>query len=291
VLQILGASVLPAACFYLVFRLDVAALGPQAYATWAGAVAVGLLGVVAHGTGARALTSAHLAAGALVGAALGAYATAWAFVYHLQCGMEATAFAPGAAPSVAACDAANKTLASWLLALTGLATVLSFLPALALDVGVLRASTARRAAFAARRQAIRVAVDAQTRLVAAGDRPTVTPGTLCEWVAALLASGDAVAAVAGERCRLALRDRGYEMPLRRGGERRKSRASGGGGGGGGGGRTDIMAYAGLGPASPGGGSPPGGGALGAGGDDADAAERGRARVKPHQITPEPSQRG
>ena len=47
-----------------------------------------------------------------------------------------------------------------------------------LSILALHASLASHAAVQGRRQALRVGIDQQTRLIVAGDKPTVTPGTL-----------------------------------------------------------------------------------------------------------------
>jgi len=96
----------------------------------------------------------------------------------------------------------------------GLAAVVSAIPSLCIDVQILMAVGAQHSTGAARVQATVVAVEQQTRLIAAGDKPTVTPGTLSDWVSSLLASEDDVGHLAGERCMNALRGRGYELPIK-----------------------------------------------------------------------------
>jgi len=119
--------------------------------------------------------------------------------------------------------------------LQGLGALVSALPALCYDVQILMAVAARRAASAAKLQALAVAVEQQTRLIAAGDKPTVTPGTLSDWVSGLLATRDKAFVNTAERCRLALRGRGYELPVKVGGKgtgqvKKREPADEGGGG-------------------------------------------------------------
>jgi hypothetical protein len=267
---------------------------------------------LAHGAASTALTVVHLVFATLTGAALGAYCTAWWFVLQLQCSVAQGAFAgcasPAcpcaaaaacsaaelAAPGCAACEAPPAELCAavhrqyniYLLAFTGLAALLAALPALVLDVQVLTAGAARRGAAAARKQAMRVAVDQQTRLVLAGDKPTVTPGTLGDWVSSLLAAGDPVLGASAEKCRGALRARGFELPLR-GGAHRPGSPGGKGGG--------ALAPAAPAPAAPRVAELVGEGSAAGFGDLFDMAERGEGRsggrgggrrVKRQQVTPE-----
>ena len=62
-------------------------------------------------------------------------------------------------------------------------------------------------------QATRVFVDQQSRLVAAGDKPTCTPGTLAEWVADLDRSGHASCQKSAEKCRYILQQRGFDLNI------------------------------------------------------------------------------
>lgn len=170
---------------------------------------------------------------------MAAYATAWAFVIDLECSISQVSYSgcnpttcpcaatnrcsladladPGcaacAAPTSEACDQAIKTLNVYLLSFNGLVFLLAALPVLCLDVYLLMLGAARRSAATARLAAITVGVEQQTRLICAGDKPTVTPGTLADWVTALISKGDEFAKAAGEKCRVSLRGRGYELPI------------------------------------------------------------------------------
>lgn len=175
------------------------------------------------------------------------------------------------------------------------------IPVLCLDVQILISISDQRTTTISRLQATSVAVEQQTRLIAAGDKPTVTPGTLSDWVSLLLNCPDdhddeACLAMA-TRCLNALRGRGYELPVK-----------GTGRGGKGGGRarptgsrdsqpdTALAGRASYGGTAGGSCNPApssiGGIQTRGGGDDAmDAAERGgRQRPKKlQQITPENSE--
>jgi hypothetical protein len=59
--------------------------------------------------------------------------------------------------------------------------------------------------------AIRIFVEQQSRLVASGDKPTCTPGTLAEWVADLDRSGHAPCQESADKCRYILQQRGFDL--------------------------------------------------------------------------------
>lgn len=195
-----------------------------------------LQGVLAHGSRNRDLVVAHLVLGTLLVAAFAGYSTAWWFVLQLQCNIAQRSFtgcescpcaatgtcaavdlASGAcaqcfAPRADLCAGVHSTYNMYLLAFNGCTALFWALPTLCVDVQVLIAGSARRGSEASRLEALRVGVEQQTRLIAAGDKPTVTPGTLSDWVTALLGGGPRAKAAA-EQCRVALRARGYELPI------------------------------------------------------------------------------
>ena len=117
------------------------------------------------------------------------------------------------APREEVCAAVHDSYNMYLLAFTGLTLVVAAIPVLIVDILVMMASIARHAATAARLAAVRVGVEQTTRLISAGDKPTVTPGTLTDWVSALLSRGDASAVAVADKCRKELRKRGYELPV------------------------------------------------------------------------------
>lgn len=205
------------------------------------AALLGLIGFLAHGVGSTVLILIHLVSGALFTAAVAAYSTAWWFILELQCSIAQQSYqgcdpatcpcaatdscsagdlaATGAcaackAPREEVCDPVHQANVKFTLAFTGLIMLVLALPVLCIDVQVLMLGAARRAARTARVAAIRVGVEQQNRLISAGDKPTVTPGTLTDWVATLLAHGDAVTKFVAEKCRAALRARGYELPVK-----------------------------------------------------------------------------
>jgi hypothetical protein len=200
-----------------------------------------LIGFLAHGVGSTILTLVHLVSGALFSSAIAAYSTAWWFILQLQCNIAQQSYqgcdpiacpcaATGScsagdlaesgpcaackAPREEVCDPIHQSYTMYTLAFTGLAVLVLSLPGLCIDVHILMLGAARRAAKNARLAAIRVGVEQQNRLISAGDKPTVTPGTLTDWVAILLAHGDAATKFVAEKCRAALRARGYELPVK-----------------------------------------------------------------------------
>jgi hypothetical protein len=210
------------------------------------AALLGFFGFLAHGVCSSILTLIHLVSGALFTAAVAAYSTAWWFVLELQCSIAQQSYqgcdildcpcaatdscsaadfaASGScaacrAPREEICNAVHQSYTIYTLAFTGLAMLIFSLPVLCLDVHVLMLSAARKAAKNARLAAIRVGIEQQTRLISAGDKPTVTPGTLTDWVAALIAHGDVAMKFVAEKCRAALRARGYELPLKGAGKK------------------------------------------------------------------------
>jgi hypothetical protein len=202
---------------------------------------VGLLGFLAHGVGSGVLTLVHLVSGTLCTASLAAYSTAWWFILQLQCSIAQQSYQgcdPVACPCAATdtcsagdlaasgpcagckapreevCDPLHQNYIIFILSFTGLAILVFSLPVLCVDVQVLMVGAARKSARTARIAAIRVGVEQQNRLISAGDKPTVTPGTLTDWVATLLAHGDVATKFVAEKCRAALRARGYELPVK-----------------------------------------------------------------------------
>jgi hypothetical protein len=69
-------------------------------------------------------------------------------------------------------------------------------------------STAKKIGMEA---AISLLVDQQTRILAAGDKPTVTPGTLRSWVSQLLLSDSPQCHSSAVLCQLTLNRRGYSL--------------------------------------------------------------------------------
>jgi len=65
----------------------------------------------------------------------------------------------------------------------------------------------------ARDVALSLYVDHQTKLLAAGDRPTVTPSLLQSWVSELLMSPDVECQNSATLCRVSLQRRGYTMKV------------------------------------------------------------------------------
>jgi hypothetical protein len=207
---------------------------------------LGLIGFLAHGVASTILVLVHLVSGALFSAAVAAYSTAWWLVLELQCSIAQQSYqgcdpvacpcaatdscsagdlaANGAcaackAPREEVCDPVHQEITRFTLAFTGLTILVFALPVLCIDVQVLILGAARRAARNARLAAIRVGVEQQNRLISAGDKPTVTPGTLTDWVATLLVHGDAAAKFVAEKCRAVLRARGYELPVKGAGKK------------------------------------------------------------------------
>ena len=197
-------------------------------------------GLLAHAVASTSLTLVHLILTALLTAALAAYSTAWAFIINLECTISQASYSgcnlttcpcaltsscstaelgdPGCAtctaPTSEACEPAIKSLNIYLLSFNGLIFLITALPVICVDVYLLMLGAARRNAHAARMAAIVVGVEQQTRLVCAGDKPTVTPGTLTDWVTILLAKGDVFGKTVGEKCRDSLRGRGFELPVK-----------------------------------------------------------------------------
>ena len=216
--------------------------GPQAWALWAILVVSGLIGVLAHGTEVFSLTLLHLVTTTVFSAASAAYTTAWWFVLQLQCSVAQSSYSgcnPASCPCVTTNSCTGGDLATvgckgclaprldvchpvaahpynqYLLAFTGLLILVAAIPVVITDVLVLRSIEARHTASKARVVAVRVGVEQQVRLISAGDKPTVTPGTLKNWVTELFMSkcsgqGDKIVA---ETCVVALQRRGYELPL------------------------------------------------------------------------------
>lgn len=120
------------------------------------------------------------------------------------------------APSAAVCGAVNKTLIQYLLAFSGPAILISTCIAASYGFLALRRWELRRSALEAKKQAAGLAVDQQTRLVIAGDKPTITPGTLSDLVSFLLDSGEKRCIMVADKCRRALLERGFDLPVRKG---------------------------------------------------------------------------
>ncbi len=100
--------------------------------------------------------------------------------------------------------------------LQGLVTVACLAVPVAYSALVLCRSEAARALQAARQHMVCFAVDTQASLVAAGEKPTVTPAMLQQWVEQLqevaARNGDQLCGAVAERCRGALALRGYYLP-------------------------------------------------------------------------------
>ena len=98
----------------------------------------------------------------------------------------------------------------------GLVLLLSCIPCIFMDVLLLKERIYVFISNRARKTGIQVHVETQTRLLAAGDTPTVTPGTLQDMVSELLfVCDDPSCHVTANKCRFVLKERGYELPLNR----------------------------------------------------------------------------
>lgn len=71
----------------------------------------------------------------------------------------------------------------------------------------------RRRKRVARDVALSLYVDHQTKLLAAGDKPTVTPSHLQSWISELLMSSDIECRNSATLCRMSLKRRGYNMTV------------------------------------------------------------------------------
>eukprot|EP00887_Chlorella_sp_A99_P000551 scaffold17.g551.t1 len=274
----------------------VARLRLQAWAHWAVVLLCCGLGILAHGVSSNVLTAAHAGLGIMLGAALGAWDTAFWFTLDGRCETVQAAFvgcgacacaganacmiadlsAGGACPHCTAyptevCDAVARQYNNYLLAFTGLTAVVSLaLPAvysLLVLLRQVRADTEQAAMLLM----VAFAVDQQTTLVCSGDKPTITPAMLAEWVGFLLDSEDPPSEMIAEKqqqrvgpsstCLLsrpapaqALADRGYDLPVvrravhagggKQGHKKKKSRAPSESGGNAGPAVTHVLVHAG-----------------------------------------------
>ncbi|GAB4823721.1 hypothetical protein N2152v2_010767 [Parachlorella kessleri] len=145
-----------------------------------------------------------------MGAALGGYNTAFWFSVDITC--------QEAGPGNVLCDAVLMQSTKYILAFTGLATVVFLAVPVAYSLLVLCRAEAARSTQAAKRYMVSFAVDTQTSLIAAGDRPTVSPAMLWQWIDYLMEvsyhDGDALCGVIAGRCREELAQRGYHLPAK-----------------------------------------------------------------------------
>ncbi|KAL4423443.1 hypothetical protein ABPG77_005395 [Micractinium sp. CCAP 211/92] len=236
----LAASTLPGVEYYYVFQHAGLVLGPFAWAHW---IVVGIacgLGVLAHSLSHRALLAFHVAACCMLGAALGGFDTAFWYQLATRCTTSQLAFlgcsqcsCAGSSTCTAqdfasdptchgctaypreACAPALQQSNKFLLAFTGL-TALAFLAIpVFYSLLVLCRLEGSHAAAAAKRQMVAFAVDQQTALVEAGEKPSVTPPMLASWVGFLLDSGEPDCTAVGDNCRNALAGRGFDLPIAR----------------------------------------------------------------------------
>lgn len=238
-LQTLLASVIPAVVYSYVLKYDSYGSGPQAWTTWGISIIVGLVGVLAHSAASCTLTIVHIVANALLNIALAGYITAWSFILRLQCSISQASFfgcSPSSCPCAGAqscnaveltyagcvsckspyadmCAAVNQSQSVYLLSFWGLAVLFAAAPTLYLDIYILITASRHQATLLSHLQATSIAVEQQTRLISAGDKPTVTPGTLSDWVSDLISSEESRYITVAEKCRGALRKRGYELPI------------------------------------------------------------------------------
>lgn len=196
---------------------------------------------MAHGSESKNLVLFHLIAGVMSVAAYSGYGTAWWFVLQLQCRVSQASFSGCAdpyacpcaatetcsagdlvstgcaqclAPKAEVCNAVHAPYNMYLLAFNGLLFLVTSLPAFYVDAQTLFMCSFEKNAAQARLEAIRIGVEQQTRLISSGDKPTVTPGTLSDWVNALLKDESRRSKLAAEKCRAVLRGRGYELAVR-----------------------------------------------------------------------------
>ncbi|KAL4440018.1 hypothetical protein ABPG75_003019 [Micractinium tetrahymenae] len=236
----LAASTLPGVEYYYVFQHAGLTLGPFAWAHWIVVCVACGLGVLAHALGKRVLLAFHVAACCMLGAALGGFDTAFWYQLATRCATTQAAFlgcsqcsCADSSTCTAADFASDPTCLSctaypaeactpvlqqnnkFLLAFTGL-TALAFLATPAFySLLVLCRLEGSNAAAAAKRQMVAFAVDQQTALVEAGEKPSVTPAMLASWVGFLLDTDVPDCAAIGENCRNALAGRGFELPITR----------------------------------------------------------------------------
>jgi len=114
------------------------------------------------------------------------------------------------------CQPAVQTQNQYILAFIGPATLIAMAIAALYSLLAIRRWELLRGALEAKKQAAGLAIDQQTRLVLAGDKPTITPGTLSDLVSFLLETGEKRCIAVADRCRRALLDRGFELQVRKG---------------------------------------------------------------------------
>jgi hypothetical protein len=193
---------------------------------------------MAHGSESKNIVILHLVGGVMSVAAYSGYGTAWWFVLQLQCRISQASFSGCAdssacpcvvtgscsagdlassgcaqclAPRAEVCNAVHASYNMYLLAFNGLLFLVTSLPAFFIDAKVLFMRSFEKNATQARLEAIRIGVEQQIRLISSGDKPTVTPGTLSDWVSTLIKDKSKKSIQAAEKCRAVLRDRGYEL--------------------------------------------------------------------------------
>lgn len=187
------------------------------------------------------LAALHILGTCLVGGALGVYWLSLWLTLSLKCNLVQLAFvgcqscpcaldgsctsdnlnndaqcAGCQALSTSLCQPAVQTQNQYILAVTGPATLVAMAFAALYSLLAIRRWELRRGALEAKKQAAGLAVDQQTRLVLAGDKPTITPGTLSDMVSFLLETGEKRCIAVADRCRRALLDRGFELQVRKG---------------------------------------------------------------------------
>lgn len=172
---------------------------------WAISGFLGALGIIASTLLWHWPLSMLVVGGGALSAALAGWETAFWLIMRLEC----SAIEPALPED--ACSVLTVSSISMCLAFMGLTGLLSTLPSLVLASRLLSNRRADVQRTVARRDAVVFAVATQSAIVLAGDKPSVTPQVLMDWVSHLLASDDPQAVSTALVCKSALARRGFDL--------------------------------------------------------------------------------
>eukprot|EP00890_Picochlorum_soloecismus_P003744 jgi/Picsp_1/4370/NSC_01876-R1_hypothetical protein CHLNCDRAFT_138367 [Chlorella variabilis] len=194
-------------------------------------------GITAIAASNAKLLVVHLVCELLFATTVASLSTSWFFTFDYACMLRQSSFIgcqscpcaidnsctenDGRSPGCEACEILSATACSTMrgstssvfiaTAVTGFAILLaSYLP-ICIEIVVLHHKLRQYIISCSNVYAIRTFVEQQSRLVAAGDKPTCTPGTLAKWVAELNRSGNKPCQESAGKCRYILQQRGFDL--------------------------------------------------------------------------------
>lgn len=235
--QVIASSTTAVAAYLYVYQHDVGKLGVPAWLIWGSSILLGCLGIVIIAAQHTRLLFLHLICEVLLVAVVSSVSVSWYFTLRNSCSMsQKYSFGCEICPcaqddsctdadmvnmegcgsceaiSVEACDAFRSSAYNLAISLCGLVILLAGIPAICMDIVLIKKRVYHYISLCARRNAVKLFVDQQTRLLSAGDAPTVTPGTLHDWIVELeLEESYPPCQTAAQACRSVLQQRGFVM--------------------------------------------------------------------------------